>query len=48
MIIIIIGLASIDGTLRKKTKNDEKIINRLDLIINELKNKKDDFKPKDS
>ncbi len=38
MILVIIGLASIHHELRNRTKNDERIINRLDLIIKDLRN----------
>ncbi|AHV98787.1 hypothetical protein PSAB_19470 [Paenibacillus sabinae T27] len=36
MIIVIFGLVSIDQSLRKKLKNDERIINRLDLLWSEI------------
>lgn len=39
MILVIVGIASIDHSLRKKLKNDERIIERLDLILREIKEK---------
>ncbi|WP_187355319.1 hypothetical protein ['Paenibacillus yunnanensis' Narsing Rao et al. 2020] len=36
LLIIFIGILAIEGGIRKKLKNDEAIIARLDLIINEL------------
>lgn len=36
MILVIFGLVSIDQSLRKKLKNDERIINRLDLLWSEI------------
>lgn len=38
MFLVIVGIASIDHTLKKKLKNDERIVERLDLIWKELKN----------
>jgi len=40
MFLIVAGLASIDLSLKKKLKNDERIIERLDLIWKEINNKK--------
>jgi hypothetical protein len=43
MFLVIVGLASIDHSLKKKLKNDERIIDRLDLIWKEInKNKNND------
>jgi len=39
--LVIVGIASIDHTLKKKLKNDERIIERLDLIWKEIKELKD-------
>lgn len=36
LILVIVGLGSIHYTLKLQVKNDERIINRLDLIIKEL------------
>lgn len=40
MILVVIGLASIDHSLRKKLKNDERMIERLDLLWKEIKEMK--------
>jgi hypothetical protein len=42
MLLVIMGLASIDSSLKKKVKNDERIINRLDLLLREISNKNQD------
>lgn len=36
MLLVVVGLASIDHSFRKKLKNDERIIERLDLIWREM------------
>ncbi len=40
MIFVMLGLISIERKLQSKLKNDERIINRLDLILKEISNKK--------
>jgi uncharacterized membrane protein len=35
MILVVIGIAVIHGEVKTKVENDERIINRLDLIIKE-------------
>lgn len=43
LVLVLFTLISIDSSLRKKLKNDERIINRLDLIWKEVQeNKKQD------
>ena len=42
MIFVMLGMVSIESKLRFKLKNDERIINRLDLILKELNNRKQD------
>ncbi|APO45325.1 hypothetical protein BS614_15745 [Paenibacillus xylanexedens] len=37
LIIIVMGVAIIDGRLKKKLENDKRIIERLDVLINELR-----------
>ena len=37
LIIIVIGVAIIDGRLKKKLENDKRIIERLDVLINEVR-----------
>lgn len=41
MILVVVGLANIDHSLKKKLKNDERIIDRLDLILKEVNNNND-------
>ncbi|WP_162848415.1 hypothetical protein [Paenibacillus nanensis] len=41
MVLTIIGIASIDGTLKKKVRQDERILERLDLIWEEIRKDKD-------
>ncbi|PRX72573.1 hypothetical protein B0G52_105126 [Cohnella sp. SGD-V74] len=36
LLLVVMGLGSIHYTLKLQLKNDERIINRLDLIIKEL------------
>lgn len=40
MILVVIGIASIAHSLRKMLKNDERIIERLDLLWKEIKEMK--------
>lgn len=35
--ILVLSVAMIDGKLKKKLENDERIIDRLDLMIKEIK-----------
>lgn len=37
LIIIVIGVAIIEGRLKKKLENDERIIEKLDVLINEVR-----------
>lgn len=37
LIIIVMGVAIIDGRLKKKLENDKRIIERLDVLINEVR-----------
>lgn len=37
LIIIVIGVAIIEGRLKKKLENDERIIEKLDELINEVR-----------
>lgn len=37
--IALLGIASIDGRLKKHLENDERIIDRLDILINIYKDK---------
>lgn len=37
LIIIVLGVAIIDGRLKKKLENDKRIIERLDVLINEVR-----------
>ncbi|WP_405144074.1 hypothetical protein MHI48_12110 [Paenibacillus sp. FSL H7-0942] len=37
LIIIVMGVAIIDGRLKKKLDNDKRIIERLDVLINEVR-----------
>ena len=41
LIIIIIGFSSLNYKLGRKLKNDERIIERLDLLINKSKGSRD-------
>ncbi|MFC5471888.1 hypothetical protein ACFPPD_24735 [Cohnella suwonensis] len=41
MILVLMGLGSIHHELRKRIINDEKVIDRLDLIIKELRSQND-------
>lgn len=36
LFLVVLGVISIDGSLKKKLKNDESIINRLDLILGKI------------
>lgn len=36
MFLVVLGVISIDVSLKKKLKNDESIINRLDLILGKI------------
>ncbi|MBR2566772.1 MAG: hypothetical protein IKE29_19450 [Paenibacillus sp.] len=38
LIIIVIGVVIIEGRLKKKLENDERIIEKLDALINEVRN----------
>jgi hypothetical protein len=42
MVIVILGLISLERKLQSQLKNDEKIINRLDLILKEIKNNREE------
>lgn len=37
LIIIVMGVTIIDGRLKKKLENDKRIIERLDVLINEVR-----------
>ncbi|WP_164783163.1 hypothetical protein [Paenibacillus amylolyticus] len=37
LIIIVIGVAIIEGRLKKKLENDERIIEKLNVLINEVR-----------
>ncbi|WP_339302911.1 hypothetical protein [Paenibacillus sp. FSL R5-0519] len=37
LIIIVIGIAIIEGRLKKKLENDERIIEKLDVLIKEVR-----------
>lgn len=44
-LIVVFGILSIDGKLKRKLANDERIIQRLDSILAELKdlNRRDEY-----
>lgn len=39
MFVVVFGLITIERLLKKKLENDERIISRLDLLINEMAKK---------